>query len=170
LRGPIACALALALLALAACGFEPVYGRHSTVRHAELAAIDVAPIDSLPGLALRNQLIPTLGSNRGESRYRLNVVLEEQQAEFAIQSNNEVTRYKLALTASFNLVDLATGQDVYHGSTRSSGSYNVVQSEFATVASEDDARKRAAQDLAENIRELLIVYFSREAPTAQNTP
>ncbi|MGD9537822.1 MAG: LPS assembly lipoprotein LptE [Alphaproteobacteria bacterium] len=166
----IASALALALLALAACGFEPVYGRGSTVRHAELAAIDVAPIDSLAGLALRNQLIPTLGSNRGESRYQLNIALEEQQGEFAIQSNAEVTRYKLALSASFTLTDLATGETVYSGATRSVGSYNVVQSEFATVASENDARKRAAQDLADNIRELLIVHFSRETPTAQTTP
>ncbi len=165
---------------LGACGFEPVYGRGGAVRHAELAAIDIAPIygqaspgaisDGNSGLGragyeLRNRLITSLGTERVEPRYRLGVMLEESQGEFAIQADDRVTRYQLALNASFTLVEIASGKTVYSGNTRSVGSYNVVSSGFATVTSEADARRRAAFDLADNIRELLITHFSREAAT-----
>jgi LPS-assembly lipoprotein len=169
-NGLIAAALALVVLTLGACGFEPVYGTASAARHAEFRAIEVAPIKNRVGQELRNHLINALGAGHDKARYRLSVELEEQQAEFAIQANDEVTRFKLTLIAQFTLVDLATTTSIYSGTTRSIGSYNVVNSEFATVASERDARTRAAQDLAFNIRERLIIYFSKDDAIAAAPP
>lgn len=184
LRAAVAALAVPAMLGLGACGFEPVYGRNDAVRHAELAAIEIAPIEGRvgagaissgssglgrAGLELRKRLIASLGAERAAPRYRLGIALNESQGEFAIQADDRVTRYRLALSASFSLVDIASSQTVYSGATQSVGSYNVVSSEFATVASEADARRRAALDLADNIRELLIAYFSRER-TAETTP
>ncbi len=180
----IAAIIAMSALQLGACGFEPVYGRGSPVRHAELSAIDIARIEGRAspgaisdgnsglgraGYELRNRLITMLGTEGVPARYRLGVMLEESQGEFGIQADDRVTRYQLALSASFTLVDIATEATLYAGNTRSVGSYNVVSSEFATVVSEADARRRAALDLADNIRELLIAYFSREG-AAETTP
>ncbi len=183
-RALIAACTMIVGLGLGACGFEPVYGRGAAIRHAELAAIEIGEVEGRAnpgaisdansglgraGLELRKRLMTSLGSERASPRYRLGVSLEEAQGEFAIQADDRVTRYRLALTASFSLVEIASGETVYSGATRSVGSYNVVISEFATVASEADARRRAALDLADNIRELLITHFSRER-AAEPTP
>lgn len=167
----MAALLALSLLGLAACGLEPVYGSGGMVRRAELATVRVAPIEDRAGQELRNRLLMTLGSDNGATpRYRLDVKLKEDQGAFAIQSNNTVTRYKLGLTANFSLTDLATQAPVYTASARSVGSYNVVTSKFAAASSEKDARSRAALDLADDIQELLIVYFSREKTAVKTAP
>lgn len=185
-RRALVVALALlSIVGLSACGFEPVYGRgNGAARHAELSAIEIGAINGKAspgaisdgnsglgraGLEMRKRLLESLSSERAEPRYRLGVVLEESQGAFAIQADDRVTRYQLSLTAAFSLVEIGSDKAVYSGSRRSIGSYNVVSSDFATVVSEADARKRAALDLADNIRELLIAYFSRE-PAAAATP
>lgn len=176
----VAALVVTSLIGLGACGFEPVYGRgNSAVRHADLAAIEILPIQGQAspgaisdgnsrlgraGLELRKRLINSLSADHAAPRFQLGVALEESQGAFAIQADDRVTRYQLALTATFNLVEIASDKKVYSATTRSVGSYNVGNADFATVASEADARKRAALDLADNIRELLITYFSRERP------
>lgn len=184
------CTLVVALIlassvGLGACGFEPVYGRgNEAVRHADLSAIEIGAINGRAspgaasdgnsglgraGLELRKRLLESLSHEQTAPRYRLGVMLEESQGAFAIQSDDRATRYQLSLTASFSLIEIGSDKAVYSGSTRSIGSYNVVSSDFAAAVSEADARKRAALDLADNIRELLITYFSRE-PAAEATP
>lgn len=175
LRTVAALALALALGApalgtLGGCGLEPVYGKASRVRHPELAAIEVGSIPSRTGQELRNHLIEGLGSGRRTALYRLDVVLSESRTELAVQADDKVTRFNLGLIASLSLVDLKTGKPLYSTATRSVSSYNIVDSEFATVASEKNARSRAAEDLAFSIRDLLIVYFSREPEAEPAAP
>lgn len=166
-RGVLALGLALAFgaplgLSLGGCGLEPVYGKASQVRHAELSTIDVSPIRDRVGQDVRNHLIDRLGSSAKAPRYRLDIALQESLIELAVQADDKVTRFNLALNASFSLVELADQQPVYNGSARSVSSYNIVDSEFATVESQKNARRRAAEDVAESIRDLLIVYFARD--------
>lgn len=151
-----------AVLSLGACGFEPVYGKASQVRHAELAAIEVSPIRNRVGQLVRNHLIDRFGSMGKPSRYRLDVVLQETQTELAVQADDKVTRFNLALSAVFNLVEIETQRTLYGSTARTVSSYNIVDSEFATVSSQKNARSRAAEEVAESIRDLLIVYFARD--------
>jgi len=151
-----------ALLSLGACGFEPVYGKASQVRHAELATIEVSPIRERVGQLVRNHLIDRFGSSTKAARYRLDVTLRETQAELAVQADDKVTRFNLALNAAFNLVEIESQRSLYSSTARSVSSYNIVDSEFATVSSQKNVRNRVAEDVAESIRDLLIIYFARD--------
>ena len=69
----------LVALALAGCGFQPLYGG-TTAGGAKLAevmaAVDIAPIPGRVGQKLRNELIfaNTGGGYASPTRYRLNIV------------------------------------------------------------------------------------------------
>ena len=50
---------------------------------------------------------------------------------------------------------------MFKGNSVSVGSYNVVDSEFATISAEDKVAERAAREIGEEIFDLLVVYFNR---------
>lgn len=157
-------AIALAGALAAACGFTPVYHQEaaSSVRE-YLSLIDVAPIEGRRGLQLRNRLTEKI-TPRGSvdvPRFRLSVRLNSSAEAVLIQLDNTATRHNLKMNASFTLTDLSTGESVFEGHTISVGSYNVVDSEFATIAAENNAAERAAREIGEEIFDLLVVYFNR---------
>lgn len=159
----VASAPILAAMLLAGCGFSPMYARDSAAV-AELAAVSVDPIEERIGQILRNELIDRL-TPRGDPpspRYHLNITITESRAALAVQSDTNITRFNLRLTVEFSLVDVATGEELYHDTTVAIGSYNAVQSDFATLVAEQDSTRRAARKAGEDIHTLLRVYFSRE--------
>ena len=58
-------------------------------------------------------------------------------------------------------MDAASGDVLTNGIVRAVAAFNVVQSEFANIAAENDAEARAARDVSEEIRNRLGVYFSQ---------
>jgi len=149
---------------ITACGFTPVYKQVSQHKASQyLSLIEVAPIDGKHGLQLRNRLEEKIFSAGSDAspRYRLSVNLNRSTEAVLIQLDNTATRQNLKMNASFILSDISTGAKIYTGSAVSIGSYNVVDSEFATIAAEDNAAERAALEIGEDIVDLLVVYFSR---------
>ncbi|MEE8173571.1 MAG: hypothetical protein V3T62_11640, partial [Alphaproteobacteria bacterium] len=126
---------------VAACGFTPIYRQdESTSLREYLSLIEVAPIGGQSGLQLRNRLTEKI-SPRGVvdvPQFRLSVKLESSTDALLIQLDNTATRQNLKMNASFTLTDLSTGETVFQGQTISVGSYNVVDSEFATISAEDN--------------------------------
>ena len=149
-------------LGLAGCGFRPLYGTGGSLAQSELAAIEVAPIPDRLGQVLRHDLLDRL-TPFGEPerpRYRLEVTLSERSRELAIQQNSEVTRVNLRLSATFSLVEVNSGNEVFHGVTRSIGSYNVIDSDYANVVAANDTARRAAREISENIRIQIAVFLA----------
>ena len=149
---------------LTGCGFTPVYHQDnsSSVRQ-YLTLIEVAPIRGHRGLQLRNRLYERI-SPKGVAdvpRFRLSVDLESSTEAVLIQLDNTATRQNLRMKASFTLTDLSSGTMVFMGNTVSVGSYNVVDTEFATISAETKAVERAAREIGEEIFDLLVVYFNR---------
>jgi len=156
--------LAAALLTGAGCGFQPLYGggaRNPTV--AELNRIQIGQIPEQVGQELRNHLIDRMSTapTGTPALYYLSVEINQSQSALAIQFDDRITRYNLAMNAAFTLTELATGQVIYQNGARATGSYNVVDSDYATLVSEHDAEKRAAREISEEIVILISVFFSR---------
>ncbi len=153
----------LALAHLAGCGFRPMYGEGNREALAALAAIKVEPIQDRIGQILRNNLLDRLTPFGEPARplYRLNVEISESQRGLAIEEDDETTRFNLRISASFKLFDASTGAAIYNGSTRAVGSYNAVQSDFATLFSEQDTARRAVDVVSDEIRTQLAAFFSR---------
>lgn len=169
-RGPTYQILTVSILAgmlLTGCGFSPVYRQDgsSSVRE-HLAQIEVAQIGGYHGLQLRNQLNEKTSPTGvvDVPQFRLSVVLESSTEAVLIQSDNTATRQNLRMNASFTLIDLSSGETVFKGNSVSVGSYNVVNTEFATISAEDNATERAVQEIGVEIFDLLVVHFNRNDP------
>jgi len=149
---------------ITACGFTPVYHQNSQSQTRDyLSLIEVASIGGKRGMQLRNWLktrISPAGSEQAP-RYLLSIDLNSSTEAVLIQLNNTATRQNLKISAAFTLMNISTGMPVYTGKAVSVGSYNVVESEFATIAAENNAAKRVAREIGEEILDLLVVFFSR---------
>jgi len=147
-------------LALAACGFHPLYGRGGA-SPALMASIYVDPIPDRTGYELRNSLTDLFDSGGGGSKqYRLKVRLSDQRKGIALQNDATITRYNYLLDADYELFD-STGKVVTSGHQSTLTAYNVVSSPYATLSAQQDAQKRAAQDLSQRIQLDLGVFFAR---------
>lgn len=162
-----ASAFAALCLALSAggCGFHPLYGSSGVTAQTadKLAAIYVEPIPEKLGYELRNTLIDLFDASGrpSEGAYRLRVTLGEKSEGIAIQNDAAITRYNDTLTITYVLTDTATNAVVTKGVETGLSAYNVVASPYATLVAQQDADKRAAEDIAYRIRTDLAVYFAQ---------
>jgi LPS-assembly lipoprotein len=174
--GPAAILVALAAMATAGCGFRPLYGDSTPGNAQTLAQIEIMQIADRPGQMLRNMLLDRL-TPTGQPRqpaYSLSVSLEESRQELAFRRDESATRANLTVAAHFVLRALRDPQlGVYSDMARSTNSFNVLQSEFATLSAENAARERALRMLSEEMRIRIAaalqnpaVFFTPVAPAA----
>ncbi len=160
-------AILAALAGVAACGFEPLYGRKDNGSVVDdLAAVRIDLIPDRSGQILRNYLLDDLNP-RGQAAnaaYTLSIRITEPRQEVGLQRNDTVTRYAYGVSASFSLRDVR-GVSVMSGSSASGTSFEISDSEFATVSNQASARDRLMQQISSDIREQLAVYFSNRRTT-----
>ena len=152
----------LVLLApLGGCGFHPLYGSDGRLS-GKLSAIYVEEMPERSGYELRNTMIDLLGSDgrSGGKAYHLKMTLGEVAQDVAQQNDATITRYNDTLTVKYVLTD-ANGKVLTHGEKTSLSAYNVVASPYSTLVAQQDADKRAADDIAARIRIELGIYFNK---------
>jgi LPS-assembly lipoprotein len=170
---------AIAVLGLAlglyGCGFHPLYAIPDTPQgtmRQELGSIYVEPIPDRMGYELRNSLTDVLDARAvsGGAAYRLRLTLAEKSDAVGVQSQSvgaisqtAITRYNDRLTVEYELVDAATGAVITRGAETGLSAYNVLSSPYATLAAQQDADQRAADDIADRIRIDLAVFFAQKA-------
>lgn len=149
--------------ALNGCGYSPLYGRGATSAGTQgyLSLINVRPIPNRVGQVMHSSLTHLLAprSNNTAQAYDLSVNLSESLATLAVEKNAFATRANLTLTADYKLTRRTDGYLLTSGSAKSVSSYNILTSNFATLAAKDDSRARVVQDLAETLRTRLAIYF-----------
>lgn len=156
--------------ALVACGFQPLYApRDGQGGIADLAFVKIASIADRSGQLVRNELLELLNPHRLDVRpvYLLLVDLNESKEGLGFQNDDSITRYNLRLGGSFRLRDERVGEVVLDGRTRATAAYNVVQSDYANLIAEKDARNRAARIIARDIATRVAIYFERLRSQAQ---
>ena len=148
------------LIGLSACGFHPLYGDNGALS-ADMSSIYVEPIEDRTGYELRNTLIDLLQSDgRSEGKaYHLKLTLDTTSQGIALQNDATITRYNDRLVVDYVLTD-GDQKTVKTGKVSGLSSYNVVSSPYATQIAQQDADKRAAEDIAVRIRLELGVYFT----------
>ena len=153
------------VLLLGACGFRSLYGTDATGdAPGELATIKVNPIADRLGQQLRNNLLDLLNprGRPANPRYFLTVGLDQSTQRLAIEKDAFATRANLRLLANFSLHDPDSQEIVLSGKSLMVSSYNVLDSEFATLMAEKDAKARAAREIAHDIRTRLAAFFVRQ--------
>jgi LPS-assembly lipoprotein len=164
-------AAALPLL-LAACGWHPLYGRVDDNGGAgqELASVHVQPIPNRVGQNLYNELRDRMnpGGEPADPQYDLVIGLTEQLQQFLVQPDQTATRVDLTLYANFALYQRGNTQPLMIGQSRSTTTYDQLTNQYASVVSEDDAHRRGAEALADEIANRVAVYLAE--PPDQRPP
>jgi LPS-assembly lipoprotein len=149
---------------LSSCGFRPLYaGVENQAINQQLAHIQVLTIKNRIGQQVQNLLLDRLNSRGRPNKplYTLNVDIQVNTEEFGLKFNEETTRAKLTLNARFFLIEISSGKYLVEGDVRSVNSYNISGSEFSRIASEADARGRAAREISDEIKTRLSLSFSQ---------
>jgi LPS-assembly lipoprotein len=147
---------ALALLSIAGCSIEPLYGSGptGTVVKAALSGIDVAPVETKLAQDLRNRLLFDLSgasSSAAPSRYVLNLNVASSELALGVTPVETSPAYSVTVTAIYEVVSIATGKIVLRATSRQSASYDRVNQGFANTRARLDAQTRAAELVADDI-------------------
>lgn len=159
-------ALIIAAFIVAGCGFEPLHGQ--STRTADQNLYNQIFIDNIPereGQILRNELIDRFYTKGrpADPAYILKIdAIEETQTNLDVTATADTTRNQLRLDTKMRLEDRATGALLLERDLISITSYNVLQSQFTTRVSEDNARENVLKDLARQIDIQTGLYFKRQ--------
>ena len=150
---------------LAGCGFRPLYADRSGGNGVanDLVSVRVAPIPDRAGQILRNELIDRINS-AGEPvdpRFSLEVRVTIAKLELGIRRDETATRTSLRFRSTFRLRDSSSGAIVYSSRASAVASYNIVDSEYGTIAAARAARRRGLVLIADSIALRLAAYFNR---------
>lgn len=151
--------IALALTALASCGFKPMYA--PTGGDAAIGAVSIPEIPGKSGHVFRTELEKLLGAERGSATTRrLEVALKETIGTLGLRVDESSTRADLILTADYVFFD-ANGGELFRGVIQQTASYDIPTSAFGEVSAQNDARERAASMLAERMRTELALRLNQ---------
>jgi LPS-assembly lipoprotein len=160
------------LLALGGCGFQPLYRVDAATGKGtlpELSAIEVAPISDRVGMHLRERLTARLARAPDRpARYRLTASTREDKANYSVARDAGGTYSIATMAVLFTLLEEATGTVVLTSGAGTTVAFSSSANPYATIVAEEDARKRAAHQLGDQIVTLIARHFSD--PSRQNPP
>jgi LPS-assembly lipoprotein len=144
------------ILPFSSCGFVPIYGEGKKANQI-LNKINVEVSSGRSAFELRDRLIDRLGSPSGSSRYVLRYKSKIESKNLTISRDNDVTRYTLQGTISFQLIDNLSQKVLYENSIASKTAYSATAGTYATIIAEKDANIRLSMDMADKIITLLLI-------------
>ena len=149
-------------LALAACGFSPVYapGGAGSTLFGQIRAADPKTPDEF---TFAGRIAERLGPDR-DARFALAYKLRVAVVAQAITKDEVTTRYSLNGTANFVLTDSASGAEVTRGQVSTFTSYSTTGTTIATMAAEQDAHERLARMLADQVVTRLMAVDPASLP------
>jgi LPS-assembly lipoprotein len=157
--------LAAASAALSGCGFTPLYAQTGVVSN--LAAIDVVAPEGRTGFLIRQSLDDAFAKNRSApATYRMNLSLAEARYPRGLRIDNVATRYEYVLTATYALSSVATGALAKRGAVRVELTYDSADQPYASIAAQQDAQQRAAEEAARRIQLELAAWLATGKPKA----
>lgn len=141
-------------LALAGCGFSPVYapGGAGSRLFGQIRTADPSTPDEY---TFAGRIAERLGPDQ-KARFALAYQLRIAVVSQAITRDEVTTRYSLNGTADFVLTDAASGQEITRGQVSSFTSYSTTGTTIATMAAEQDAHDRLARMLADQVATRLL--------------
>jgi LPS-assembly lipoprotein len=89
-------------------------------------------------------------------------VPEEKTIEISSLSTQKLNRYRYNLKIKYELADAKSGETVSSGASFSNVSYDTVEQPIADLRAAENARERAAREVAEDVRLRLAAYFSSQ--------
>ena len=136
-------------LAVAACGFQPVYGTGGNGQKLQ-GRVLVSEPDNRDAFLVTRRIEQRLGRG-SDPVYDLSLVVTSRADGLAVNQQGYVTRYNLLGAADYVLTDTRNGQIAASGSVDNFTGYSTTSTTVATLAAERDARQRLMVILADQI-------------------
>ena len=168
-------ALLILPLALASCGFEPMYGdranKSSGSGSQALAGVTVAPIPGRIGQVFKTSLEDLINpaGPQGPASFRLQATINHIIVPISVARDGTVSRFNVNFTSEYALIRIKDDTPVTSGTLTYVTSYNnLANSYYSTYIAEQDALKRGTTSLAELYRQRLAVYLDAGAPKSDD--
>ena len=157
----------MAVMVLAGCGWQPLYGPTASGVELEevMRAVDISTIPGRVGQRLRNELIfkATGGGLANVPKNRLDIAVRESVLNTLVDATGDPKGQIYQIYTQFKLVRLNDNKVVLEGKNNARAAYDKVDSVFADLRAKRDAEDRAARTIAEAIRTRMAAYFSANA-------
>jgi LPS-assembly lipoprotein len=157
-------AVCAASFALGGCGFTPLYAAPGVVSN--LASIDVVAPQGRTGFLLGQHLNDAFARGAGRAAYKMQLSLAEVRYPLGIRTDNVATRYEYVLTADYVLASQPSGVVAKRGRVRVELTYDSADQPYASIAAQQDAQDRAAQEAARRIQLELAAWLATGEPKA----
>jgi LPS-assembly lipoprotein len=160
--------LLAALLALAACGFQPVHSKSYRAQQAiDLSAVSVRVDNTRLGQLLKAEI--EQGTNPDYTRdsrvYTLAITLTERDIYLFVNPDGTAGRGDVEFRSEYRLLRNSDQKVLQTGTISRVSSYNISNSaDYATYVSEEDARKRGIIELGQDYKLRLSNLLGRVKP------
>jgi LPS-assembly lipoprotein len=154
------------LLLLAGCGWQPLYGHDASSQGGnaapQLAQVHIQPIADRVGQQLYNLLRDRMNPQGvpADPQYDLIVTLRQSATQELIQQDQTASRITITLTAEYKLIVRGQEAPVFNGQARATTAYDLLDDPYASVVSAEDAKRRGAKSLADEISNRVAVYLA----------
>lgn len=153
-------------VALSGCGFQPLYAP-TTQANEKLSQIKIKQIPDRMGQVLRNHLLDLL-TPYGEPKnpeYILKVNIDEKRSDLALRKDATAKRAQLQYMAHVTLIHAVSHDAILSDKLDLMSGFSIgSHADFASIpalVSEEKARLRAMEILAQDIKSLLASYLIR---------
>lgn len=150
-------------LLFSSCGYEPIHSKNTNISK-ELSSVSIKNIKNRSGQILRNTLLNKLNPDRKREiiKYRLIIEISESKTNLAYRKDMSATRQDLEVFAKYFLKNAKTEEIVLKDEASSISSYDVVESIYATLIAEKDARERNLEVIGDEIYINLVIFFKKK--------
>jgi len=160
-----ACAVC-ALFALAACGFEPVYGvygKSSAEISPAFSQTDIVAAADRNGQILTNDLIDRMHPEGKSSDifYTLTFSVSANERDLGLAKNAVSSRSQYLIDVTFSLTDAVIKKQIFKGESHTVVSYDVLNDQYGTTAADEDAINRGLNTVADDMVTRLSLFFRR---------
>lgn len=146
-------------------GFQPMYAAlpDGSGLGQRLAHVEITTIPGRTGQLIRNELLfQTHGADKPPPpKHRLNIAIRENVLSTLVSITGDSLSQVYTVDATFQLVDLKTNAVVYQGVSSSRAAFDRYSSIYANVRGQQDAQRRAAMTVAQDLKSRLAAYLAR---------
>lgn len=162
------------LLALTACGFEPVLAKRSSTSAVALPAIQISTDRSRLGQLLKAEITDLINPRHDTTPalYRLDIRIKETLVPLFIKPDGTASRGDIRYDTNYTLTRLSDKAVVNHGKITRISSFNSSETaDYATFVVQEDAKKRGIIELAKDYAlRLGNVDLGNETPASAPLP
>lgn len=155
--------IAAAGLALSACGFTPMHARSGPA--AGLSDIRIETGEERADFLLQEALLDRMAARHATGPYTLRTQTDQSSLGLGVGADAIVARFAIRLDVSYALYREGAAVPVAQGLVTGQASYDLSNSVYASLVSEQEAEERAAEMAAERVvNQLVRILDEMDAP------